>query len=56
MEEFNEIELLEKDQKTSLKIDNIKIKNLIGYKIKRDTDMVELTLTISVPVKNFKTT
>lgn len=56
MKEFDELEFLEKDGKTSLKINNIKIKSLMGYKIKRDIDMVDVTITISVPVKNFKTT
>lgn len=55
MKEFDELELLEKDGKTSLKINNIKIKSLMGYKIKRDTDTVDVTITISVPVQNLKT-
>ena len=56
MEEFNEIELLEKEGKAILKIDDIKIKGLIGYDIKRDTDTVNVVIHISVPTKNFKTT
>ena len=55
MEEFNKIELYEKEGKATLKIDDIKIKGLMGYGIERDTDTVNIVIHISVPTKNFKT-
>lgn len=55
MKEFDEVELFEKEGKGSLKINNVKIKSLTDYNIKRDTDMVDVTMTISVPTQNFKT-
>ena len=55
MKEFDEVVLFEKEGKSSLKINNVKIKSLTGYNIKRDTDMVDVTMTISVPTQNFKT-
>ena len=54
-ERFNTIELTEKDGVGSISIDNTKIKGISKYDIKRDTDIVTLTISISVPVKNFKT-
>ena len=53
--DFEKIELYEKDGIGEIKINNKKIKGLTGYKLKRSTDMIELTLSISVPVSNFKT-
>lgn len=55
MKEFDEVVLFEKEGKGSLKINNVKIKSLTGYNIKRDTDMIDVTMTISVPTQNFKT-
>lgn len=55
MVEFNEIELLEKNGKAFLKIDNVKINGLTDYEIKRGTNMVDVNITISVPTENFKT-
>ena len=52
---FNEIELLENEDYAEMKIDGIKIKKLSSYAIKRDTDIVEISLKISVPAKNFIT-
>lgn len=52
---FNFIELAENKGKGEIKIDETKLKAISNYKIKRDTDIVELTVSISVPSKNFKT-
>lgn len=53
--EFNFIELAEKDGKGKIKIDGVNIKGITGYEIKRDTDIVEVKITINVPSKNLKT-
>lgn len=55
MEGFDKVELLEKDGKGKIRINDTDIKNTINYSLKRDTDMIDVTLTISVPVQNFKT-
>lgn len=55
MEEFDKVELQEKDGKGKIRLNDTDIKRTTNYSLKRDTDMIELTLTISVPVKNFKT-
>ena len=55
MEEFDEVELLEKNGKGSLKINNVKIKSLTSYNIERGTDTIDVTVTISVPTQNFRT-
>jgi len=52
---FEKIELYEKDGIGEIRINDKKIKGLTGYKIKRSTDMIEMTFSISVPVSNFKT-
>lgn len=52
---FNYIELEEKEGIGKIKIDGIYLKGLMEYKIKRDTDIVNLTVSMSVPVKNFNT-
>ncbi len=54
-EDFNFIELSEKDGKGKIKIDGTDIKSITGYEIKRDTDIVEVKITINVPSKNLKT-
>lgn len=54
-EEYNFIELTEKDGKGKIKIDEIEIKGIEGYEIKRDTNIVKIKITINVPSKNFKT-
>lgn len=54
-EEFNFIELTEKGGKGKIKIDKVDIKGLTKYEIKRDTDIVEIKLTINVPTSNLKT-
>lgn len=56
MEEFNQIQLEEQNGKGKITIDNLELKGLTKYQIKRDTDIVELTISISVPTKNFTTT
>lgn len=55
MEGFDEVELFEKDGKGKIRINDTDIKSTINYSLKRDTDMIDVTLTISVPVQNFKT-
>lgn len=53
---YNFIELSEKEGIGKIKIDGTELKAISDYKVKRDTDIVELTITISVPPKNFNTT
>lgn len=53
--EFNFIELTEKDGKGKIKIDEIEIKGIEEYEIKRDTDIAKIRITINVPLENFKT-
>ena len=53
---FNCIELSESNGTGYIKIDEIELKGINKYEIKRDTDMVELIVSISVPTKNFNTT
>lgn len=55
MEGFDKVELFEKDGKGKIRINDTDIKSTINYSLKRDTDMIDVTLTISVPVQNFKT-
>ena len=55
MEGFDKVELFEKDGKGKIRINDTDIKSTINYSFKRDTDMIDVTLTISVPVQNFKT-
>lgn len=52
---FNFIELTEKDGKGKIKIDEIEIKGIEEYEIKRDTNIVKIKITINVPSKNFNT-
>lgn len=52
---FNFIELTEKDGKGKIKIDEIEIKGIEEYEIKRDTNIVKIKITINVPSKDFKT-
>ena len=54
-EEYNFIELTEKDGKGKIKIDEIEIKGIEEYEIKRDTDIAKIRITINVPLENFKT-
>ena len=53
--EFNFIELTEKDGKGKIKIDEIEIKGLEEYEIKRDTNIAKIRITINVPSKYLKT-
>ena len=55
MERFDEVELLERDGKGKIRINDTDIKSTTDYSLKRGADMIDVTLTISVPVKNFKT-
>lgn len=55
MEGFDKVELFEKDGKGKIRINDTDIKSTINYSLKRNTDMIDVTLTISVPVQNFKT-
>ena len=52
---FNNIELKEDGKKGIIRIDGIQLKNTSNYKIKRDANIVELTVTISTPSKYFET-
>lgn len=54
-EEYNFIELTEKDGKGKIKIDEIEIKGIEEYEIKRDTDIAKIRITINVPSKYLKT-
>lgn len=53
--EFDKVELREKDGKGKIRINDTDIKSITNYSLKRDTDMIDVTITISVPVKNLKT-
>lgn len=53
--EFEKIELYEKDGKGKLRIDGKTIKSVTGYNIRRGTDTVNVTFNMSVPISNFKT-
>lgn len=53
--EFDKVELREKDGKGKIRINDTDIKSTTDYSLKRSTDMIDVTLTISVPVQNFKT-
>ena len=53
--EFDRVELREKDGKGKIRINDTDIKSTTDYSLKRGADMIDVTLTISVPVKNFKT-
>jgi hypothetical protein len=52
---FNFVEIEENNGKGTIKIDNTEIKCISNYELKRDTDMVKLTICISVPPKNLRT-
>ena len=53
--EFDKVERREKDGKGKIRINDTDIKSTTDYSLKRGTDMIDVTLTISVPVQNFKT-
>lgn len=48
------IELVECENKFSLKIDDTEIKNITDYSVSSNNDFVELDLKIVVPKKDFK--
>ena len=52
--EFDRVELQEKDGKGKIKINDTEIKSTSSYSLKRGTDMIDVTITISIPVQNFK--
>lgn len=54
-EEFEQIELYEKDGIGKMLVNGRKVKGMTGYNLKRSTDMIDITINISVPVSNFKT-
>ena len=52
----NKIELREENGMGEIRIDGIKIKNVLSYNIKRDTNKVDITLTMYIPTQNLRTT
>ena len=50
----NKIELKEENGIGEIKIDGIKIKRVTSYNVKRDTNKVDITLTMCIPTQNFK--
>ena len=55
-ENFNKIEIEENEGIAKIKIDGTQIKGLSSYVIQRGTDLVNLSIDISVPPRNLKTT
>lgn len=53
--DFNVIELSEKEDKGELKLNGTLIKGMTGYNIKRCLDSVEISINITLPKKNFLT-
>lgn len=53
--DFNKIDLMETNGHGKIRIDTVELKGINNYEIKRDTDMVQLIVSISVPVNNFNT-
>lgn len=51
----DKIELIEKEDIGMIKINGNKINNVNEYSIKREHDIVELTLKIVISAKNFTT-
>lgn len=57
MEEiFNSVVIKEKEGINEIKIDGTKLKAVSVYEIKRDTDIVNLTFSMSVPPEKLKFT
>lgn len=54
-EEFEQIELYEKNGIGEIRLNGNKIKGLTSYSLKRNTNMIDVTFSISVPIFNFKT-
>lgn len=52
-ENFNFIDIKECNGTAKIEIDNTELKGVSNYKLNRGTDMIELTVTISVPPQNF---
>ena len=55
-EYFNKIEIEENEGIAKIKIDGTPIKALSSYVVQRGTDLVNLTINISVPPRNLRTT
>lgn len=55
MEEFNHIEIQEDNGIGKIKIDGTELKGINNYEVKRDADLVKLTISLDVPPKNLKT-
>lgn len=55
-EYFNKIEIEENEGIAKIKIDGTQIKGLSSYTVQRGTDLVNLTINISVPPRNLRTT
>ena len=53
--EFEKIELYEKNGIGEIRMNGKKIKGLTSYGLKRSTDTIDIQLNISVPISNFKT-
>lgn len=53
--EFEKIELCEKEGICELRIDGKKLKTLTSYDLKRGTDCANITFTLSIPISNLKT-
>ena len=49
------IELYERNGIGEIRLNHNKIEGLTGYSYKRGTDIIDITLNISVPAENFKT-
>lgn len=52
---FEKVELCEKNGIGEIRLNGNKIKGLTSYSLKRNTDMIDVTFSISVPIYNFKT-
>lgn len=51
---FNSVEIIENNGKSEIEIDGIKLRAVSNYEIKRNTDIANLTFSISVPPQNLK--
>ena len=52
-EKFNFIDIKECNGIAKIGIDKTELKGVSNYKLNRGTEMIELTVTISVPPQNF---
>jgi len=51
-ENFNYIDIKESKGIARIEIDDTELRGVSNYKLNRGTDMIELTVTISVPPQN----